>query len=62
MAAKTELRQCGIECDDATKAQSILQSILEIAKCSKGEGNFQLAACNQGAEYSAEYSRDRQVF
>jgi hypothetical protein len=40
LAAKTKLRQLGIECDDATKAQSIL----EIVKCSKGEGNFQLMA------------------
>jgi hypothetical protein len=27
LAAKTKLRQRGIECDDATKAQSILTSI-----------------------------------
>jgi hypothetical protein len=40
LAAKTELRQRGIKCDDATKAQSIL----DIVKCSKGEGNFQLTA------------------
>jgi hypothetical protein len=40
LAAKTELRQRGIECDDATKAQSIL----EIIKFSKGEGNLQLTA------------------
>ena len=40
LAAKTELMNRGIECEDATKAQSIL----EIVKCSMGEGNFQLAA------------------
>jgi hypothetical protein len=40
LTAKTELKKQGIECDDATKAQSIL----EIVKCSMREGNFQLAA------------------
>jgi hypothetical protein len=40
LAAQTELRQGGIECDDATKAQSILQS----NKFANGEGNLQLAA------------------
>jgi hypothetical protein len=37
---KTELKKRGIECDDATKAQSILDA----EKCANGEGNFQLAA------------------
>jgi hypothetical protein len=50
LAAKTELMNRGIECEDATKAQSIL----EIVKCSMGEGNFQLAAktelMNRGME------------
>jgi len=40
LVAKTELHQREIECDDATKAQSILQS----NKFAKGEGNFQLVA------------------
>jgi hypothetical protein len=40
LAAMTELKNRGIECDDAKKAQSIL----EATKCSMGEGKFQLAA------------------
>jgi hypothetical protein len=39
LAAKAELKKRGIECDDATK----VQSILEVIKFSKGEGNFQLS-------------------
>ena len=35
----TEVKKLGFECDDATKAQSIFQSV----KCAKEEGNFQLA-------------------
>ena len=40
LAVKTKLKKRGIKCDDAAKAQSIL----EIVKCSKGEGQLQLAA------------------
>jgi hypothetical protein len=35
--------ETGIECDDVTKVQSILQS----DKCAKGEGNFQLHAAKE---------------
>ena len=41
LATKTELKKQGIECDDALKAQSILEVV---NKCAKGEGNLQLAA------------------
>ena len=37
-AAKTNLKKQGIECNDATKVQIILEAV----KCAKGEGNFQL--------------------
>ena len=39
LAAMTEVKKLGFECDDATKAQSIFHSV----KCAKEEGNFQLA-------------------
>ena len=40
LAAMTKVKKLGFECEDATKAQSIFQSV----NCAKGEGNFQLAA------------------
>ena len=43
LAAMTELKKRGIECDDAMKANGIL----EAAKCAKGEGTLQLAAITE---------------
>jgi hypothetical protein len=43
LAAMTELKKQGIECDDAMKANSIL----EIDKFAKGEGTLQLAAMTE---------------
>jgi len=43
LAVMTELKKRGIECDDAMKANGIL----EAAKCAKGEGTLQLAAITE---------------
>ena len=52
LAAAEELHKRGIECVNATKAQSIYESIRQKDKFTKGEGNFQLAVaeelCQQG--------------
>ena len=50
LAAKKELRERGIKCDDATKAQSTL----EVIKFAKGEGNLQLVAMTELKERGIE--------
>jgi len=50
LAAKKELSERGIKCDDATKAKSSL----EVIKCSMGEGSLQLAAKKELRERGIE--------